>query len=201
MRGLAAAPISFGSVRYDAGVAQGRTHETINLVALGGLAALYTYGRAQGIAPQLDATFPPPARFLFVLSFLIGTFLITPDLDLAENHVRAKSHWGLLGLLWVPYGMMFSHRGLSHTWFVGPLTRFVYLCALLVGFGYLASAFGPFVGYTFSVRVQLVENWRELALGALAGYYLSQWLHLLADAGREAAEPARRRVGEESWGR
>lgn len=162
-------------------MANGRTHETINLVALGTIAAGYAYGLSQGLGPDLDLVAPPPLRLSFVISFLVGTFLVTPDLDLAENRVRAKSNWGLLGLLWIPYGSLFKHRGLSHSWFVGPLTRLAYLALLGLTLSYLLSVAGPAFGYTFSFETHLIDGWRELALGALAGYYLSQWLHLIAD--------------------
>ncbi|UCH26370.1 MAG: metal-binding protein [Trueperaceae bacterium] len=162
-------------------MATGRTHETINLVALGALAAGYVIGTANGVATEFTANISPQMRLVFGVSYLIGTFLVTPDLDLAEGHVRAKSNWGLLGLLWVPYGLIFRHRGLSHTWLVGPLTRLLYMVMLGLVTCSLISALGPYLGYTFSIEAQLSRNWLDLAVGALAGYYLSQWLHLIAD--------------------
>jgi uncharacterized metal-binding protein len=162
-------------------VAAGRTHETINLVALGALAAGYVIGTANGVGAGLTSSLSPQMRFVFGLSYLIGTFLVTPDLDLAEGHVRAKSNWGLLGLLWVPYGLIFRHRGLSHSWLVGPLTRLLYMVVLALVTCSLISVLGPYLGYTFGIQTQLTQNWQDLAVGALAGYYLSQWLHLIAD--------------------
>ncbi len=161
-------------------VASGRTHETVNVVALGVLAGAYAYARSQGYQEQIDAVLPGPSRLALLVSYLIGTFLVTPDLDLAENSVRAKSNWGLLGLLWVPYGALFKHRGLSHSWILGPATRLVYMAMLALALAWLADAAAPYLGYHFSVEVPL-GNWRELAFGALIGYYLSQWLHLVAD--------------------
>lgn len=158
----------------------GRTHETINLVALGVLAGGYAYARSQGLEAQIDAVIPGSGRLALVISYLIGTFLVTPDLDLAENNVRAKSNWGLLGLLWVPYGALFKHRGLSHSWILGPATRLVYMTVLTFAFAWLAAAAAPYLGYHFSIEAPL-GSWRELAFGALSGYYLSQWLHLAAD--------------------
>lgn len=162
-------------------VPNGRTHESINLVTFAGIATGYAYARAQGLTSEFDTLFSQQSVTLFSLSFMIGTFLITPDLDLAENNVRAKDNWGLFGLLWVPYGSMFKHRGLSHTWFVGPLTRLIYMMMLALAGSWLVTQLSPYFGYSFSIRTQLAENWQELSLGALAGYYLSQWLHLIAD--------------------
>jgi uncharacterized metal-binding protein len=162
----------------------GRTHETINLLTFASLAGAYRYAQTQGLLTAFEPIITPQSLGLFSLSFLVGTFLVTPDLDLAENHVRAKSNWGLLGLLWVPYGEMFSHRGLSHTWLVGPLTRLIYMIVVGLALSWVVSAAAPLFGYRFSVQTQLHDNWLELALGALTGYYLSQWLHLIADGVR-----------------
>jgi uncharacterized metal-binding protein len=162
-------------------VPNGRTHEAINLTFFAGLAAGYAYARSRGMTAELEQLVSPQSVTLFSISYLVGTFLVTPDLDLAENSVRAKSNWGLLGLLWIPYGALFSHRGLSHTWIVGPLTRLLYMVVVALALSYVASVIAPFFGYSFSIRTQLVNNWQELAIGALAGYYVSQWLHLIAD--------------------
>lgn len=174
-------------------MASGRTHETLNLVALGGLAAAYAYGRAQGHGPAIDSLFPPETRAAFTLAYLLGTFLVTPDLDLAESSVRAKSHWGLMGLLWVPYGLVFKHRGLSHSWLFGPLTRLAYMVLMAIALAYLLSALGPTFGYSFNVEAKLEDNWRELGAGALVGYYLSQWMHLLADGHHFGKKRSKRR--------
>lgn len=113
----------------------------------------------------------------FSLGFLAGTFLLSPDLDLSEQGVNSKRNWGVLGPLWVPYGMVFSHRGLSHTWIVGPLTRLAYLAIwgfIVVG---LLRTFWP------EVRLPTLPDqpeWKLLAPVTL-GYFLSQWLHLIAD--------------------
>ena len=174
----------------------GRTHEAINLTFFGGLAAGYAYARSQGMIGELEPVISPPSVTLFSLSYLVGTFLVTPDLDLAENNVRSKSNWGLLGLLWVPYGSMFAHRGLSHTWFVGPLTRLVYMAVVGLALSWLVTVIAPFFGYNVGIRTQLVYNWQELVLGALVGYYLSQWLHLMADGISPDHGRRRRRKGK-----
>ncbi len=159
----------------------GQTHEAINLTFFGGLAAGYAYARSQGLTTEAELIFSPQTLTLFSISYLLGTFLITPDLDLAESKVRPKHHWGLLGWLWVPYGVLFNHRGLSHTWIVGPLTRLIYLAIVGLALAYVLNFLAPYFGYQISMNTQLGSNWRELVLGALAGYYLSQWLHLVAD--------------------
>jgi uncharacterized metal-binding protein len=179
-------------------VPSGRVHEAINLTFFAGLAAGYAYARAQGMTGELEQIMAPQTLTAFTTSYLIGTFLVTPDLDLAEQGVRAKSNWGLLGLLWIPYGALFSHRGLSHSWIVGPLTRILYLMIVFLAVSWVAAQIAPYFGYGFSMKGQIGENWRELATGALIGYYLAQWLHLVADGiapdhgMRQAARRSRR---------
>ena len=171
-------------------MASGKQHERINLIGFGVIAIGYvSYWLLYWIVPMLGRSvfcaFGSVSRaaygFGFAISYLVGAFLVTPDLDLAEQRVRAKHHLGVLGYLWVPYGKMFAHRGLSHTWFVGPFTRLVYI-ALLTGLALVALALAvlPF-GYRVRVVTDLSYPWGELVLAVLAGYYLSQWLHLMAD--------------------
>ncbi len=162
-------------------MASGRTHETINLSVFAAAAAGYAYARAQGLTAEFDLLFAPETLLAFSVSYLVGTFFVTPDLDLAENPMQARNNWGLLGLLWVPYGALFSHRGLSHSWIIGPLTRLIYMALLALAFGWAASELAPHFGYRLAFEAQVGESWPQLSFGALVGYYLSQWLHLVAD--------------------
>ncbi len=168
-------------IAYDKPVASGRIHENVNLVALGFLITAYFIARLLGQAHSLDDALPRAARTGFLLSYLVGTFLVTPDLDLAKNAVRAKSHWGILGLLWVPYGKLFRHRGLSHSWVVGPLTRLLYMGLITSVFIVIVMALTSYFGFELRIAGRLSQSWELLSLGALSGYFLSQWLHLLAD--------------------
>lgn len=167
--------------RYSEPVPSGRVHESINLTVFGAAALGYGYARARGYTAPFDPLLNEETLTLLTVSYFVGTFLVTPDLDLAENRVRAKDHWGVFGLLWVPYGEMFKHRGLSHTWIVGPLTRLLYLAAVALALSWGVSALAGYLGYTLCIRTEIREDWPEWAGGALVGYYLSQWLHLAAD--------------------
>jgi uncharacterized metal-binding protein len=143
----------------------GRVHNVINTVSFLAFTGAYAYAYSGGLV-----AFAPLAAAAFTGAFFAGTFLLSPDLDLAEGHVSSKRAWGPLGFLWVPYGWLMSHRGLSHTWVVGPFTRLAYLAALLALPAYL-------------LREQVLA-WHPdsaAALWALVGFYVSQWLHLIAD--------------------
>ncbi len=166
-------------------VPSGQVHNAINTLSFVALAGGYGYASSQNLLPHFDVG----QIGLFTTAFAAGTFLLSPDLDLAEQNVSSKRNWGLLGFLWVPYGWVFSHRGLSHTWLIGPLTRLFYLALLLAVPVWFAR--------------ELLHNFRigqDDALAIMVGYYISQWLHLLADGvspdvqrGLGFAGPRRRR--------
>ena len=145
----------------------GRAHEALNLAALGGLALAHL---AAGGSPE------DPRAWAFGLAYLAGTYLLSPDLDLAERGVRASRRWGILAAFWRPYGWLFRHRGLSHTWLLGPLTRLAYL-GTWVGLLLLV------LRWTLGLQVSL-DLPPELWGFGLLGYYASQWLRLLADGVR-----------------
>lgn len=147
----------------------GRVHEVINVATLAlscGAIALMPDAWRPAWA-QLETT----GGLAFASGYLIGTFLITPDLDLADGHVNAKRNWGLLGGLWIPYGKMSRHRGISHSWITGPLTRVIYLAVLIGALVWIARG----AGYN------LWTGWHDSLIALGAGYLISQWLHLLAD--------------------
>ena len=167
----------------------GAVHNVINTLSLLAIGSAAGYATQRGLV-RLEAG----AVLSFCGAFVAGTYLLSPDLDLAEQHVSSKRNWGWLGFLWVPYGWVFSHRGLSHTWLVGPLTRLVYLALLLAGpvlllrdpilhwqlegvtRGPIYDLLRSFQG--FWLRPQVA---RDTLVALALGYYLSQWLHLIAD--------------------
>lgn len=150
----------------------GRVHNLINIAAYSVLAAGVLLATRQDLL-----TVTPVQALSFSVAFFAGTLLLSPDLDLADGPVDSKRRWGVLGVMWVPYGWLFRHRGLSHTWLLGPLTRLVYLGLWgLLLFGLLRFVWPdvslPRVPQPVSLKV---------VLPLVAGYYLSQWLHLIAD--------------------
>lgn len=150
----------------------GRIHNLINIAAYSVLAAGVLY------AVKTNMVVVTPVQTMnFTLGFMAGTFLLSPDLDLSEGRVDSKRNWGILGAIWVPYGMLFSHRGLSHTWILGPLTRLAYLAIIIAIMVGLIRSFAPQVQLpTIPQPISL-----KFFLPIVAGYYLSQWLHLIAD--------------------
>lgn len=169
----------------------GRVHNLINVAVFAGLAAATVFSGRQGLF-----SVTPAQALYFTVGYGVGTFLLSPDLDLAEGHVDSKRRWGVLGVLWVPYGAVFSHRGLSHTWLLGPLTRLAYLVLIAGLLWGLALALLPAHMHLHLPLLNLPPGLLtqpqlshhllgfKFLYPLLAGYYLSQWLHLIADGVR-----------------
>ncbi len=134
----------------------GRVHETVNLLALP--AAVY-------FLPE------PLPKLPFAAGYLVGTFWLTPDLDLSTS--RPSRRWGMLRLFWLPYTWLFPHRGLSHLPLLGAFTRVLYLAALAgVGLWALDS-----LGYRFQLNFPLGQGW----LSFFTGILIADLIHLLLD--------------------
>lgn len=162
-------------------MAAGSTHERFNLLALG-LASL----------PALALGWVPGAlEGAFALGYLAGTYWLTPDLDLAaQGGSRALARWGALAWLWRPYARAFPHRGLSHSWVLGPLSRLAYLGLLALPLALVPGAVPALRGW-----VPAEAGWWCACAG---GYVAAQWMHLLLDGAWPWAQ-ARRRRRRRAW--
>jgi uncharacterized metal-binding protein len=134
----------------------GRTHERTNLLLGASAFSVLAWQKA----------LPPELLFAGAAGFMVGTFLVTPDMDQAgKGGSRALKRWGPLALLWLPYGLAFKHRGLSHLWPLGALTRVLYLLLLA------SPLLGPKLDWLSSPP----------ALAFFAGFLLADLLHTLLD--------------------
>ena len=136
----------------------GWQHTAVNMAVLVPLSALGV------VEKQTEAV------LAFGVGYLFGTLLVTPDLDLHFNDARRR--WGGLRFIWGPYVALSKHRGMSHSYVLGPVIRLLYLAVFVVPLAFLAlRVVGP-VHVTVPVWVFLL---------VVAGYFVSQWLHLLCD--------------------
>jgi uncharacterized metal-binding protein len=134
----------------------GRTHERFNLLLGASGLALLAWQKA----------LPPELLLAGGAGFAVGTFLVTPDMDQAgKGGSRALRRWGPLAFLWLPYGLVFRHRGLSHLWPVGALTRLLYLALLA------SPLLAPNPAWLSSLPL----------LAFVAGFLLADLLHVLLD--------------------
>lgn len=129
----------------------GRQHEmhTAGVLALSGAVVGSLLGWTQGL--------------VYLGAGLVSTLYLSPDLDLRES--RPSRRWGPLSLLWEPYRLLHPHRGASHTYLYGPLSRLLY-----VGL--------PLYPLLKEVLHGLPQ---EVLAVALAGYLVGQWAHLWQD--------------------
>ena len=124
-----------------------------------------------GVDPVFEYT------FLFCLGILTGTYLLSPDLDLAGSD-PAKS-WGIVQAIWLPYAKLFRHRGISHVPVLGTLSRLIYL-AIIVGLVWLAAL--SLAGEASSVSIP--DPASLVTPGAIclfSGLVASDLIHLVAD--------------------
>ncbi len=115
---------------------------------------------------------------LFVLAYFFGTFLFSPDMDLARS--EAMYNWGLLRLLWYPYAKFLRHRGLSHIPILGTLSRVVYLL-IMAYFGVFLANLTLGFNWQLSISDLLHQIDRTLFASALLGLFLPDLFHILAD--------------------
>ena len=154
----------------------GRTHTRIDLFMLAALLGLGAYFW-EPLAGYFERDALVESSVVFVLAYLFGTFLLSPDMDLARSH--PMSNWGLLRFVWRPYALLFKHRGISHVPIVGTLTRVLYLLAMV----YILSAVGNLcfdLGWRMSIRDLRRVDWTGVTW-ALCGLFLPDLFHLLVD--------------------
>lgn len=113
-------------------MALGRAHDFVNLLALP--ACLY---------------FVPKDFYLsFVGGYLVGTFLLSPDLDLPRS--KPSKRWKKLRFIWKPYKALSKHRGTSHVPILGTFLRLTYLLLMIMFFYFvllgISSKFVPELG-------------------------------------------------------
>ncbi|OFZ45741.1 MAG: hypothetical protein A2381_14930 [Bdellovibrionales bacterium RIFOXYB1_FULL_37_110] len=103
-------------------MSSGKHHDRLNL-----LVGMISAGALLGF------TLNGALVFFYLAGWLFSTLLFSPDTDVAP-----KKRTGLLQFMLYPYSILFKHRGLSHSFLLGTLTRLVYG---IVGFGILIFIF------------------------------------------------------------
>lgn len=150
----------------------GKTHTAINLLVLCtlGAAAATTGYAVEQAAP-------------FAVGYLIGTLLITPDLDFGGRvRVEARKNWGILGVIWYPLGRMVKHRGLTHTYLRGSTLLLIYALVML---GLLTAGLWWMLGLSGIRLPELHFEQPQISglsvAGAWLGYLLAYSIHLWMD--------------------
>lgn len=108
----------------------------------------------------------------FAGAYVFSMIFLSPDLDLSRS--RAARRWGILRWLWLPYAGMFRHRRISHHLLLGPLTRVLYLVAVVLAIVSLAAL-------ATKRAIQVGRPSLSLLCAVFAGLYLPNVTHIVAD--------------------
>ncbi|MDR2539936.1 MAG: DUF2227 family putative metal-binding protein [Chlamydiales bacterium] len=112
------------------------------------------------------------ALMSFVATFTYATLFMSPDLDLVHK-VKLFSLRGFITLPFRGYSKIFRHRGISHSFLFGSLTRIIWLSSLL----FLLS-----FSFSFSENIfSFYKHFKTSFIYVLAGICLSDWSHLFLD--------------------
>jgi uncharacterized metal-binding protein len=139
----------------------GRTHDRITLWCLPVIIFL---------ARMFNVSIP--LTIVMSLAFLVGGFMLGPDLDL---HSIQYKRWGPFRWIWKPYQMLLSHRsGLSHGPIIGTAIRVVYL-----GLWFAVFALGS-IGLHNALRSTQISAQSIIStLSYLLNRYFIEWLIIL----------------------
>jgi len=162
----------------------GKTHAIINLSLIGIGAILLL--KMSSISHALICT--------GVCTALAGTFFLSPDNDIYSVSIK---NWGFFRFIWAPYRALFKHRGISHSFWIGSLSRILYLLILAVLFGIILQFIRVYIGsirlealqvvdvedmgLVFFMARQSVSQFFGYYLAAVVGLIFSDGLHILAD--------------------
>lgn len=146
------------------------------------------------LAYKLDLNLILLVKFavIFFVAFAYNTIVFNPDMDLAR-YVRPLSWKGFWYIPFIPYSWFFSHRGYSHSFWLGTLTRIVYVfflfCALLFvyleidnyynGVGLFYGEYNHFLGLSNLQKILLENKWEFLT--AIAAFVYGDIIHILLD--------------------
>ncbi len=108
--------------------------------------------------------------YIFLLFYFIGTVYLTPDMD-TKSEAQKRC-----GLFCFPYRKFFRHRGISHNWIFGIVTRIIYV--LMVLCIPILIIYGREGIYSFIDALILYKN--EMVI-ASSGMFLSNLFHIILD--------------------
>lgn len=133
------------------------------------------WGLPTGVLTSIPFLPHDPSLAAAYLGGYTASFLFfSPDLDLEGS--RSTRRWGILSLLWAPYRLLHPHRGSSHTYLYGPVSRLAYTALLVLVLARLAGG--------EEVVLSLVQRGLAFPMHTgvfFLGYFAAQWVHLIQD--------------------
>jgi len=146
-------------------MAQYKTHSAFNIfLAL----PLFLWGIFYFFKPSYELI------LTFGVCFIYATLYMNPDLDLA-NKIKLFSIRGILTLPFRFYSLIFSHRGISHTFFLGTVTRVTWLGGFFYGILFLLDK--PFLHK--NELISLLKS--DYFLYGFSAIVLADFCHLILD--------------------
>lgn len=119
---------------------------------------------------------PSPLLITFMATFFYSTFFMNPDLDLVHQ-IKLFSIRGILTLPFRMYSKIFTHRGISHSFFFGTLTRLLWLLGIATLISYFVYRTLPSEKTFF----YYYDDYKYFIFYGLSGVVLADWCHLLLD--------------------
>ncbi len=147
-----------------------KTHELFNLV-------LYI--------PAV-AFLPKEHLIPFSFGYFLGTFFLSPDIDLSFS--KPSRRWKFLSFLWLPFWVFSRHRGITHIPFLGSLVKLFYLGFLFVFLYFVTLGILSLIDFTPKAYLNFNPiNFLEGFLKSESGFYfvlgviLADLFHILLD--------------------
>ena len=142
------------------------SHLIVNFSLLGALFVIYQFAGSPLTTLQLA---------LFLVFYILGSVIITPDLDSKSEASRR------CGVACVPYRKLFKHRGLSHHPLWGIASRILYVALLAFIVLWLAWLFGWRFEIDGGSALTFIRMYvKEIGAGA-AGLFLANLFHIILD--------------------
>lgn len=148
---------------------KGKTHDQIAIISSGPLFFTYLY-----ISSSLWIS------SVFIISFLFGSFMLSPDLD-----TRSKSYfrWGILRFIWLPYNIVFKHRSkLTHGLILSPLIRLIYLMGIVIIITIVSlSLYDITITHNFIYKSFNLGTYDDVLYAIVCGIVISNLWHVVLD--------------------
>jgi len=142
----------------------GRTHDRITLWCLP-----FVIGATFLITSSLATTNGLATTVIVAIAFLVGGFMLGPDLDI---HSIQYKRWGLLRWIWLPYQKALKHRStLSHGPIIGTAIRVVYM-------GVWIGLFTTVLAIAFNALwdAQLTSKSILTTVRYIGNHYIAEWV-------------------------
>lgn len=121
--------------------------------------------------------FSPTTKELCLFSFFYfyTTFFMSPDMDISHK-IKLFSLRGFLTFPFRLYSRIFKHRGLSHFFFIGSLTRIFWLCLWGLLILYLFN-----IAFDKSSLIKYILSHPKQLLWSSSAIFLADFSHIILD--------------------